>query len=406
MLNDGASPPSFSIDNNWPGGESDGHVYAFGDIDGDGDLDAVCGNRYMMNAGGGSFTKYTFPGYLSNAQWVAMGDVDGDGCVDRTRTPLPKPVEPWRSSQLSDDISPLFFLSRSDLDVVFGMSSMNNVLQLFVGTVASPSFSVATNFPPSTNAARFVEIADLDNDGDLVSCLRREHRMSLPCLAEGPWLHACVCARVCFFVCVRQDIIIGNLDREEEMLLNDGSGLFTASTPFPSNRAGGKVAVADVNGDGLNDVVSGDDLFLNGAVSSWSLLSDSSPGGSTTTEAIVVGDFDNDGDLDVLVGGYQAYSYLYKNDGFGGLAQPVTLGYGNTRGLAVGDLNGDGLLDAVAVRYDFSNVQGGTHSSSATYGDEMMINNNGVGFIRSNPFRPSAALLSDWGTRAVGVAIG
>jgi hypothetical protein len=81
-------------------------------------------------------------------------------------------------------------------------------------------------------------------------------------------------------------------------------------------------------------------------------------------QAIAVGDFNEDGKLDVVVGNAQLKSALYytvavlKGDGLGGFTFLDTTGIGGSHpyGVAVGDLNNDGHLDVVATAFDNGTV--------------------------------------------------
>ena len=71
------------VDNDWS------CAVAFGDVDGDGDLDAFIGNdgqqnRLYLNDGTGVFSDATsqLPGISDNTYVVALGDVDADGDMD------------------------------------------------------------------------------------------------------------------------------------------------------------------------------------------------------------------------------------------------------------------------------------------------------------------------------------
>ncbi len=78
------------------------------------------------------------------------------------------------------------------------------------------------------------------------------------------------------------------------------------------------------------------------------------PAGSIGSDAhlsrdIVLADFDGDGDLDTLVANLDQENLLYVNDGSGSMsghpAAPLTTDISNSRGIAVGDIDGDGDLD-------------------------------------------------------------
>ncbi|MEZ4730412.1 MAG: VCBS repeat-containing protein [Caldilineaceae bacterium] len=82
------------------------------------------------------------------------------------------------------------------------------------------------------------------------------------------------------------------------------------------------------------------------------------PASGTRTDAMVLGDVDGDGDLDVITGNWAtsgggAQDLIYLNDGSGAFPATSNLGpggFGNmTGGLDVGDLDGDGDLDVVAA---------------------------------------------------------
>ena len=74
---------------------------AFGDIDGDGDLDAMTANynqpnKVWLNNGSGTFTDSGQSlGSTENSDAVAFGDVDGDGDLDAIITAYTDPTEIW-----------------------------------------------------------------------------------------------------------------------------------------------------------------------------------------------------------------------------------------------------------------------------------------------------------------------
>ena len=98
------------------------------------------------------------------------------------------------------------------------------------------------------------------------------------------------------------DLIVGNWEQANVLLINDGSGGFTSSASFPGgSKKTTALATGDVDGDGDIDVVvgnydDGDVLLINNGASGFSSM-DGFPGGSTSsiTLALALGDVDAGG---------------------------------------------------------------------------------------------------------------
>ena len=213
---------------------------------------------------------------------------------------------------------------RQTLAVALALSAVA-LLVLAPAAVSAVSFASPASFPVG-HSPTSLAVDDLDGDDDL-------------------------------------DLVVANrIDDDVSVLLGDGSGDFGAATSFPAGDAPGEVVTADVNGDGTPDLA-----VLNRPSRSISLLLGDGEGAFADPTQIAVadhpglvslaaGDFDGDGDPDLIVGAGTGGMYggsgalgVLLGDGTGGFAAPVYRAVGGLpHWLAVGDLNSDGALDVVA----------------------------------------------------------
>ncbi|HSH02495.1 MAG TPA: Ig-like domain-containing protein [Anaerolineae bacterium] len=271
-------------------GSGRGISLALGDLDGDGDLDAVIVNRsneleqVWLNNGSGNFGSGavdTFGG--KDTVDVALGDVDGDGDLDAV---------------LAHD-------GFNDAEVWLNNGSGN------FGAAAFDTFGNGSNFA--------VALGDLDGDGDLDAVLGRRN---------------------------------GN---SNEVWLNDGSGNFGESaSAILSGGDSMDVTLGDLDGDGDLDVVvansgQAQQVWKNDGLGNF--VSGGAFGGNFSF-GVALGDVDGDGDLDAGVVHFNNHVHeIWLNNGqgnFGGSAFDM-FGGGNSTGLALGDMDGDGDLDMVVT---------------------------------------------------------
>jgi hypothetical protein len=149
------------------------------------------------------------------------------------------------------------------------------------------------------------------------------------------------------------------------LLLNDGTGSFSDSGQrFPAEDSS-SVALGDLDGDDDLDALLGYGrgaalLLLNqggaqarqagGFIASDQLL----PG--IQTRRVCLGDLDGDGDLDALVAGKQRVA-LWWNDGYARFTRAAQrIPSSERQDLTIGDFNGDGRLDIFQARYDKSST--------------------------------------------------
>ena len=315
LMGDGAG--GFSTTDGFPGGAADTRAVAMGDVDGDLDLDLVIGNsdvptQVLLNDGRGDFHEVAgLPdGHTTKVRAVALGDVDADGDLDLVVGNADNQAnELWLNNGSGFFTAASDFPGRSastyavalgdldsdgDLDIVFGNDdrTVNDVLL----NDGSGKFSLhilafmgAEGVHSSTVT---VALGDVDGDGDLdlvvgnyagptmLLVTMEQSRLFLndgtgtfvhtdAGGAPGTFLLPGTLHRV-FDVAMGDvdgdgdlDLIFANADAERpnELLLNNGSGVFSVSTDFqaasPSSVSSYAVALGDVDSDGDLDVVFG-----------------------------------------------------------------------------------------------------------------------------------------------------
>ncbi len=288
----------------------------FGDLDGDGDLDAIVANvggeQLLLNNGRGVFTDATdqLPPPLSIFDDISadarLADVDGDADLDilvSNENPFPGGIGAQNRLWVNDGLAvfadeTVFRLPAAidqtaamlpgdtdgdgDLDIVVLNRGQDNVL---VNNGAGFfTDGTAARFPVTTDTTRGGGLADLDGDGDL-------------------------------------DVLTGNSRGEAAAIYFNDGGVFVAGnfgmTPLPGETIAG-LELVDLDGDGDLDVylpsagpfVSGhgflggpDRYFRNngrGHFVERTAIHFQPPDDPTTDAAF--GDIDGDGDVDLVVG--------------------------------------------------------------------------------------------------------
>lgn len=306
------------------------------DLDRDGDLDALIGNTsyynqpantVWFNDGLGNFSD-TGQRLGAAFTWdAALGDLDGDGDLDA-------------------------FFANSEVEYAQADEVwLNNGLGYFSDSGQRLGYSLS----------RAVALGDLDGDGDLDAFV-----------ANG----------------------IGERGRAEadQIWLNDGLGHFSDSGQALGDAAGLDVALGDLDTDGDLDafVANGDpqrvqnepnQVWLNNGAAVFSSTGQGL--GNALSQAVVLGDLDQDGDLDAFIAnGGPAIAdgqpdEVWWNNGEASFSDSgQRLGRQSSYGAALGDLHQDGTLDVFVAGYQGGNQvwlndgQGQLSLSSPAFGDE------------------------------------
>lgn len=136
--------------------------------------------------------------------------------------------------------------------------------------------------------------------------------------------------------------------------LGDGTRHFpTIVSGLPAGSVGEGLVLVDVDGNGRLDLLRGSSTGIVVSLQTGALAFAPVVETPTGDGAIAIGDFDNDGIVDVLKGDPPR---VFFGDGLGGFAAspPGASTAGKTP--AAGDFNGDGLLDVVYPGGDFSSL--------------------------------------------------
>ncbi|NTV64383.1 MAG: VCBS repeat-containing protein, partial [Oscillochloris sp.] len=371
-----------------------------GDVDGDGALDLVLSNgglqnEIYLNSGAGSFAETgarAVGGFAAPTLRVAMGDLSGDGNLDLVmlRENLPPQINlldgqgnPTSTTAFGEPTPRYSDLALGDLDgdsdldiVLASLGGQNLVLFnqggfFHSGAVACGLTVGVACFGSGDDPTYSVALADLDGDGPLdivvgngTAAYSGVYLNRGAAFGEGRI--ACDGSDPAAVVCLGganlrtrsvaagdldgdgdNDLVLGNEGQPNAVYLNNGSGAFTSSSPFGSGSDTTlALALGDLNGDGLLDIAAGNyqdqsAIFFNQGGASFA----SSPAicrlgvalvtcfgsGLDPTQALLAADMDDDGDLDLIAGQLGGQSAVYVNDGSGQLLARRSFGGASAR---------------------------------------------------------------------------
>ena len=334
---------------------------AWGDYDNDGDLDVIiagldagnnCATKLYKNEGNDSFVEVSglnIPGTFVGD--IAWGDFDGDGDLDiiiqgyTASSQIAALYENMGNDTFTDagivfpalvdgSVSFADFNNDGHLDIlIVGFDGAGQIVKIFKNNGDATFTETGVSFPPSIKCA--YEWGDYDNDGDL-------------------------------------DVFLTGLDSTgvliSKLYRNTGNETFTETENSFTGAWLGDAAWGDYNSDGYLDILlSGfsnpgriTEVYKNNGDGTFTQLASAGLPGVSHSSTIW-GDYDNDGDLDIFIGGtYEAggtwprVTDVFINNGDdtfseAGLNFTTDSYWGES---AWGDYDADGDLDLICCGHD------------------------------------------------------
>lgn len=331
----------FNAANDVPVTDDNPYIVA-ADFDNDGDIDLATAASILLNDGTGLFAPAVATGSTAQGR-MDSGDVDGDGDIDIVI-----------SGNSSGDIDLLINngdgtfqapVSAVDLGTFFGSSSVvladvdgdgDLDLSAVIGFATSEVFVSLNNgngtfqppqqFAAGTNGASDLVAGDFDGDGDI-------------------------------------DIVVAKVFFQANVafLRNNGNGTFQAGVLTAVNSQPSAIVAADFDNDGDLDIATSgatDTVLLNNGTGGFTASGPiANTGFFQSPNDIAAADLDGDGDIDLALVAFSGQITLLENNGAGVFlaAGPAALstnqGFGDS--LVLADLTGDGAPE-IAVNDGFA----------------------------------------------------
>ena len=327
-------------------GSGDTRAVVLADIDSDSDLDLLTGNtnganRVWRNDGKGNFSEDAVAQTLgtSDTETLVAVDADNDGDTDIVSGNRNQPDRVW-----FNDGAGVFIDSGQQLITINSLSA----------------------------AASNIALGDFDGDTDTDLVVASTGGSSIDTI----WLNSLRTPLLPYFIDSNQalgsntshaiahgdvngdgfeDVVTGNNAEPNRVYLSDKRGVFTDTGQELGNAATTSIALADVDGDGDLDIIAGNgssqanQVWINSGINTG-MFAPGNQFGSSFTTSIAIGNIDNDNDVDIIAGNILGDNIIWRNSGTGvfNIADMSSLADGdNTNSVVLADVDGDMDLDII-----------------------------------------------------------
>ncbi len=373
---------------------------SFMDVDEDGDLDIIHSFpgrlyepnfvRILYNDGNQNFSEdYLLDSYFYWPEELKAVDLDLDGDLDLVLTHLTEEDLYWLENDGNQNFSRRFITERSirtkdivyadfdqdgDLDLVTLQDQASRGGRLWTNNGSMSFSSTFLSFDGSIEDSKCVELLDFNKDGypDLImSDIELDKVVLLLNDQNGGFIRdrnieiiieARSMAVQDMYDNGLEDIIIADAYDNELLLYRNNDGVdFEVSVIGTTLGLVDNLKVEDIDRDGDYDIITSSFprdvndtgqllLWINDGTNNFTSNPLSADG---SFDAITCGDYDGDGDIDIISAAYDVIDNgltLWKNDGAQGFApEPFDKNFFNGRALVSADLDGNGSLDLIGA---------------------------------------------------------